>query len=125
MKGDKWVNGEINNDAVPGSILRSLKMKTELANPARDSVYRLLSNEYFKSYKYFATTYYYKKGRGTDQPTDPDEDPTVKDYLSLEGIHNMIHNGIGGFSNDTDPVEGHMTEVPWAAFEPLFWIHHW
>lgn len=42
---------------------------------------------------------------------------------SLEGIHNTIHTtaggpGAGGVSG------GHMTYLPLASFDPLFWIHH-
>ena len=82
----------------------------------KDTVFRVLSNSYFKEYKYFATTFFYKK--------EGDKDP--KHYFSLEGIHNMIHDGTGG-SYDVKPVytEGHMAEVPWAAFDPIFWLHHW
>lgn len=38
--------------------------------------------------------------------------------LSLEGVHNTIHNAIGG-SN-----QGHMTYLWWSSFDPAFWIHH-
>lgn len=37
---------------------------------------------------------------------------------SLEGIHNNYHVNIGGQG-------GHMSEVPVAAFDPIFWLHHW
>ncbi|KAJ6260068.1 Tyrosinase [Drechslerella dactyloides] len=36
---------------------------------------------------------------------------------SLESIHDLIHVLVGG--ND-----GHMTSVPYSAFDPIFWIHH-
>ena len=35
---------------------------------------------------------------------------------SLEGLHNSYHNNIGG--------SGHMGQVPVAAFDPVFWMHH-
>ena len=35
---------------------------------------------------------------------------------SLEGLHNQYHNNIGG--------SGHMSRVPIAAFDPVFWMHH-
>ncbi|KAI0342996.1 Di-copper centre-containing protein [Trametopsis cervina] len=35
---------------------------------------------------------------------------------SLEGVHDMVHNLIGG--------TGHMSNVPVAAFDPIFWYHH-
>ncbi|KAF2460042.1 common central domain of tyrosinase-domain-containing protein [Lineolata rhizophorae] len=41
-------------------------------------------------------------------------------YSSLESIHNNIHNDIGGLG----PVPGHMTVSQYAAFDPVFWLHH-
>ena len=35
---------------------------------------------------------------------------------SLEGIHDNIHFYIGGL--------GHMGDVPMAAFDPIFFLHH-
>jgi len=39
-------------------------------------------------------------------------------YTSLEGIHDTIHNFIGGTNY------GHMTWLWWAAFDPVFFLHH-
>ena len=36
---------------------------------------------------------------------------------SLEGIHNTIHNAVGG-------PNGHMTYLATSAFDPIFWLHH-
>ena len=33
---------------------------------------------------------------------------------SVEGLHNQIHGLLGG----------HMASVPFAAFDPIFWLHH-
>ena len=74
-----------------------------------DAVYRLFTHDWFMKYEAFATTHYYKITK----------DPEVTHYLSLEGIHNMIHNWTGGVT-----LEGHMSEVPVAAFDPIFWLHH-
>ncbi|KAF2205503.1 Di-copper centre-containing protein [Delitschia confertaspora ATCC 74209] len=38
---------------------------------------------------------------------------------SLEGIHNKYHMEIGNFGSG-----GHMSSVPVAAFDPVFWFHH-
>ena len=55
------------------------------------------------------------------------KDPSVKDlstkeapakmYNSLEAVHNDMHGIIGG-------EVGHMNGIPYAAFDPLFWLHH-
>lgn len=39
-------------------------------------------------------------------------------HTSLEGIHDAIHNLVGGNNY------GHMTWLWWAAFDPVFWLHH-
>ncbi|KAJ9425850.1 hypothetical protein QL093DRAFT_2588244 [Fusarium oxysporum] len=50
-------------------------------------------------------------------------------YLSLEYIHNNVHNLTGG-SNWEKRGEiggyglGHMSDVPVSAFDPVFWLHH-
>ncbi|OCK82998.1 Di-copper centre-containing protein [Lepidopterella palustris CBS 459.81] len=41
------------------------------------------------------------------------------DYISgdsLEAVHDTIHNTVGS--------GGHMSDVPYAAFDPIFWLHH-
>jgi tyrosinase len=48
-------------------------------------------------------------------------DETVKTISasgSIEGIHGQYHGLIGG-------TAGHMSQVPVAAFDPVFWFHHW
>ena len=37
---------------------------------------------------------------------------------SLEGFHDQYHGIIGGQG-------GHMGSVPVAAYDPIFWLHHW
>jgi len=37
----------------------------------------------------------------------------------LEGIHNTIHVTVGGSS-----PAGHMSTIDYAAFDPIFWLHH-
>jgi tyrosinase len=36
---------------------------------------------------------------------------------SLEDIHNAVHDYVGG--------TGHMGDPSIAAFDPIFWFHHW
>lgn len=42
---------------------------------------------------------------------------------SLEGIHNTIHNAVGG-TGSTGVSGGHMTYLAESAFDPVFWLHH-
>jgi hypothetical protein len=39
-------------------------------------------------------------------------------YLNCEYIHNNVHNWIGGDA-------GQMCDVPVAAYDPIFFLHHW
>ena len=41
----------------------------------------------------------------------------VTNFGSIEGLHNDYHGHCGGI--------GHMSRVPVAAFDPVFWLHHW
>jgi len=42
---------------------------------------------------------------------------------SLEGIHNTVHMTAGGQGSSSAPG-GHMTYLPLASFDPVFWLHH-
>ncbi|KAL7274844.1 hypothetical protein RUND412_002242 [Rhizina undulata] len=42
---------------------------------------------------------------------------TPNAYTSLESIHNDIHGIVGGNL-------GHMAYIDYAAFDPIFWLHH-
>ncbi|KAI5862472.1 common central domain of tyrosinase-domain-containing protein [Durotheca rogersii] len=78
-----------------------------------DAVGRLLSPEYNNTWGTFASTKWVAEG-AEKRPTR---------YMSLEYIHNNIHNLAGG----TDMVGsglGHLSEVSVSAFDPLFWLHH-
>lgn len=51
-----------------------------------------------------------------------------KNTGSIEGLHNDYHVLIGGFEGTFSEMKsksGHMSCVPVAAFDPIFWIHHW
>ncbi|KAJ3941953.1 hypothetical protein N0V92_013830 [Colletotrichum tropicale] len=76
-----------------------------------DGVNRMFCPNYLKTYEEFASTKLYK-----DEKTRP------CGYLNLEYIHNNVHNLTGG--NKWDLGMGHMSDVPVAAFDPVFWLHH-
>lgn len=66
-----------------------------------DGAYQLLSSE--PNYAIFSNTAY-----------DDDED---YGHQSIENIHNGVHAFVGGMG-------GHMSAVPFSAFDPIFWLHH-
>ena len=75
-------------------------------NKARDSrasqIVDMISDDPgYDCYKLFSTNKKFE-----DQPP----------HGSLEGLHNSYHNDVGG--------SGHMSQVPVAAFDPVFWMHH-
>jgi tyrosinase len=70
-------------------------------------VYRLITKGYTPTYNSFAST-----GFVAGSPTT---------YASLESIHGNIHVFTGGTGRSRT---GHMTHVPVAAFDPIFWLHH-
>jgi tyrosinase len=75
-------------------------------NTLPEAVYRLVTKDYTPTYNSFASTGFVSS------------DPTT--YTSLENIHGSIHVFTGG----TGSATGHMTHVPVAAFDPIFWLHH-
>ena len=95
-----------NWQAITGNLRGTVERQ---ANGLAEAVYRLFTEAYFSSYDAFMSTRYRPGPESIHGP--PPE------YLSLEGIHNNIHDWVGG--------NGHMSQVPVAAFDPIFWLHHW
>lgn len=71
---------------------------------AAELVYRLLT--YPIDYTEFSTTAVAK------------DSPKVSADVNIEFIHNNIHWWAGGEG-------GHMSQIPVATFDPIFWLHHW
>ncbi len=95
-----WVQGnEQNYDPITANLRGH---PWQWANTLPEAVYRLMLQNYLPTYNSFASTW---AGEGP-----------LSAYASLEGIHNNIHVWVGG--------SGHMTHVPVAAFDPIFWLHH-
>ncbi|KAF4337286.1 hypothetical protein FBEOM_8875 [Fusarium beomiforme] len=84
-----------------------------------DAVNRLFSSKYTDTRNTFASTKWWKESAQN----------VSTGYLSLEYIHNNVHNLAGG-GNLTEPGViggyglGHMADVPVSSFDPLFWLHH-
>ncbi|KAH1293571.1 prephenate dehydrogenase (NADP(+)) [Aspergillus fumigatus] len=86
-------------------------------------VHRLLSFK-FSSWGAFAST------KWCNEENKPPASQQTRDILSLEYIHNNVHNWVGGTDYLGDPSKpdlqgaGHMSSVPVAAFDPIFWLYH-
>lgn len=77
---------------------------------AADVVYRLLTVP--MQYSTFATT-----GPVPSKKSESSDDVTGD--LNIESVHNNVHGWVGGENY------GHMSQIPVASFDPLFWLHHW
>ena len=95
-----WVDGDQQNfDPITANLRGPVNQWT---NTLPEAVYRLMVQNYLPTYNSFVST-----ALVNGSPSQ---------YASLEGIHNNIHVWTGG--------KGHMSQVPVAAFDPIFWLHH-
>jgi tyrosinase len=85
----------------------------------RDAFYRLTT---MKNFEDFATKRLFPNEEG----------PKEKGYgfASAENLHDNMHGWCGGPAAVIDKdnncrLLGHMSHVPLAAFDPIFWLHHW
>lgn len=96
----RWPGFTIPVDSLNGAI-----------NEQREDTIRLslnfVENGPYDDYKTYATA-------GTSF-TDHFDGKTASG--SLESVHGMYHGSIGW--------GGHMGSVTTAAFDPIFWLHHW
>lgn len=85
----------------------NFRLNTVLAQRRESEVETLLNFLYLP---------YYKDYTIFSNRADVDDEPTV--YGSVESLHDHYHGNCGGDG-------GHMSRVPVAAFDPVFWLHHW
>ncbi|TQV94394.1 hypothetical protein V2A60_002576 [Cordyceps javanica] len=109
----KWVDGVSNAELVNASLVGKHEYLHNLT--LKDSVFRLLTDNYTTKYLRFSSTRW-------DEALKESGAEAAKEYLNLEQIHNMIHSLVGGTEDVTGM--GHMMSVPVAAFDPVFWLHH-
>jgi tyrosinase len=100
--------------------------ESKLPSSIADAVHRVLTYK-FSSYTQFASTIFAKNLYETDQDT---ANWTPEDFTSLEFLHNNMHNFVGGTAvmqpSDGKGLQGlgHMSDVPVAAFDPIFFFYH-
>lgn len=82
----------------------------------RDAFYRLFTINNFEDF-----------GSKRKLKADLNKEPHAFD--SSENLHDSVHLWCGGdgWANEEQKqsFEGHMSHVPVAAFDPIFWLHHW
>jgi tyrosinase len=75
----------------------------------RASIMILMNDPNYKDYAAFTNHQYDPKHQGEASQTGK--------YASIEDVHNNIHMLCGGNN-------GHMDELDYAAYDPVFWLHH-
>ena len=83
------------------------RLNTVLAQRRESEVEALLNLFFLPDYKDYAIF--------SNKAVDENGDATV--FGSVESFHDDYHGNCGGV--------GHMSRVPVAAFDPVFWLHHW
>jgi hypothetical protein len=104
-----WRNGVVHNDTADTSLTSHRSVTDFDYGRTTEMVYRLLT--YPLDFPSFATT-----ARNATE-VSASATSVVLD-MNLEFIHNNIHYWVGGDG-------GHMSQIPVATFDPVFWFHHW
>ena len=87
----------------------------------RTSLFMIELGEY-SDFKNFSTKGVLIQGKDPDDPSKILKQTTG----SIEDLHDSYHAYTGGFIRSPSQIVkiGHMSCVPVAAFDPVFWIHH-
>ena len=106
--------GNVDDTAVANFVVNELRMDSNRL------VIQMLSIPAYNEYKVFAMN----KKSILDKPVGEvkeAEKKVVRANGSLEALHNMYHLVLGGFPDILSKKwAGHMTQVPVAAFDPIF-----
>lgn len=99
-----------------GSDEQAMERMNKKLNQHRENRIRiclaLMEDEVYRNFRTFATNAVFPK---------PNENPKAtleRASGSIEDFHGAYHVIIG---ND----DGHMGSIASAAFDPIFWMHHW
>jgi tyrosinase len=99
------VRGPTTNDSSVQSNNTLVKSAMEQNFPSfQQRLYNLFSN--YKTYAKFSNEGWIPLPSGS----------WTLEYDSIESLHDTIHTLTG--------LQGHMTWVPFSAFDPIFWMHH-
>ncbi|KAH8159805.1 hypothetical protein CIB48_g8448 [Xylaria polymorpha] len=107
---DKWANGVVHDETADGLLAEHSSIVEMSYGSAAELVYRLLT--YPMDYAHFATL-----ARDENMTSVTASTTKVTNDINIEFIHNNIHYWAGGDG-------GHMSQIPVATFDPIFWLHH-
>ena len=105
----RWKNGVVHHSTADKFFSDRSSITDFDYGKTAEMVYRLLT--YPLDFKSFATT-------ARDATEISASGSKVMLDMNLEFIHNNIHYWVGGDG-------GHMSQIPVATFDPIFWFHHW
>jgi tyrosinase len=105
---DVWNKGRVDDKQVDQLMTEDSAVIAGSYGKAAELVYRLLT--YPTDYVHFATLARNKSAESAGSKVTND--------INIEFIDNNIHSWIGGKGS-------HMSQMPVAAFDPIFWLHHW
>ncbi|KAK4187328.1 hypothetical protein QBC35DRAFT_498812 [Podospora australis] len=122
---EQWIIGAQDNDAVVAGLrnpkpFEGIILPGKLRAGLSDAFYRVVTQ--IPKFEDFGTKRF--EGNG------PDGDRKSLAFDSAENIHDFIHFVCGGPSayrkkaGNNIGLKGHMSHVPVAAFDPIFWVHH-
>ncbi|KLJ11736.1 hypothetical protein EMPG_09647 [Blastomyces silverae] len=104
----EWRDGVVNTEAANKFMTNHESITDFDYGKTTEMVYRLLT--YPMDFVSFATT-------ARDATMDSSSASKVTNDMNIEFIHNNIHYWVGGDG-------GHMSQIPVATFDPIFWFHH-
>ncbi|KAI5925049.1 tyrosinase [Camillea tinctor] len=107
-KGKAWKEGVVHEETANTLMTQHSAVNDIDYGTAAELVYRLLT--YPLDFPHFATL-------ARDADMSSASETKVTNDINLEFIHNNIHYWVGGDG-------GHMSQIPVATFDPVFWLHH-
>ncbi|KAI1120171.1 tyrosinase [Nemania abortiva] len=110
LSGDAWTAGVVRDDDADAMLSKHSSVTGRDYGSAAELVYRLMT--YPLDYPHFATL-----ARDENATSITASTSSVTNDINIEFIHNNIHYWVGGDG-------GHMSQIPVACFDPMFWLHH-
>ncbi|KAK2745949.1 hypothetical protein FQN55_006021 [Onygenales sp. PD_40] len=104
----EWMDGVVNTETANKFLADHQSITDFDYGRTAEMVYRLLT--YPMDFVSFATT-------ARDATAVSASESKVTNDMNIEFIHNNIHYWVGGDG-------GHMSQIPVATFDPIFWFHH-
>jgi tyrosinase len=120
-----WIGGVQQNDSIVQGLrsnesFKDIMLEGHLRATLSDAFYRVAIIPKFEDF-------------GTKRVGDWRKGTNRHVFGSAENLHDFIHSVCGGNAETTQlkeegrtvVLQGHMSKVPVAAFDPIFWLHHW